>query len=162
MANEFYYCVSLSIVHPSVDPKSITMAITTFHPRIESMAGSERRRKDGTLVVPHRKVALSHWLADLHEEKRLFSGDKPISDFILSQLEKLEVNAELFTQLRQQGMVALTIGLFGESNYSAVVMSADMLKKCGSLGLDIELNCYGSLTLQSDSPQATFLDSPSA
>jgi hypothetical protein len=143
MANEFHYCVSLSIAHPSVDPKSITAVITSLRPKIETMAGSERRAKDGTTIVPQRKAALSHWLADLHDEKRLYSGDKAISEVILTQLEKLEKHTDFLSQLRHQGVVALIIGWFGESNYSAGVLSADMLKKCGDLGIDIELNYYG-------------------
>jgi hypothetical protein len=142
MANEYYYCVSLSIVHPSVDPKSITAAITCLKPKVETMAGTERRRRDGTLIVPNRKAQLSHWLAELHQEKRLYSGDTPISDFIFKQLDKLEKHRALFDSLRQEGIVALDIGWFSESNYSADVLNAEMLKKCGDLGIDIELNLY--------------------
>jgi hypothetical protein len=148
VANEFYYCVSLSIVHPSVDPKSITEVITGLRPRIETMAGSERRRSDGTPIAPSRKAVLSHWLADLHDEKRLYSGDKPISDLVLSQLTKLEKHTDFLGQLRQEGMVALRIGWFSESSHSAGVLSTEMLKKCGDLGVDIELNFYGPSTSQ--------------
>ena len=143
MANEFYYCVSLSIVHTSVDPKTISSALSSLHLKIETMAGSERRRSDGKLIEPQRKAILSHWLADLHEEKRLFSGDIPISTFILGELERLEIHADLIAELRQDGDVALRIGWFSESNYSAAIFDANMVKRCGALGLDIELNCYG-------------------
>jgi hypothetical protein len=140
MANEFRYCVSLSIIHPSADPKSITQVIVDLRPRIETMAGTERRAKDGTPIVPSRKAALSHWLADLHDQERLDSSETPISDFILDQLRTLEKHADLFRQLRQDGVVALRIGWFSDSNYSSGVFSAEMLKKCGDLGVDIEIN----------------------
>lgn len=142
MANEFYYSVSLSIVHPSADPKSITGIITSLCPRIATMAGTERRTKDGTPIVPSRKAALSHWLADLHDEEKLFSGDRPLSDFVLSKLRQLEVYGRLFAQLREEGIVALVIDWFSESNHSADVLSAETLKKCGDLGIDLELNYY--------------------
>src|SRR5713101_2899430 len=103
MANEFYYCVSLSIVNPTADPKAISEVITNLHPKVESKAGSERRKRDGTPIVPSRKVALSHWLADLHDEQKLFSGDRPLSDFILAQLDRLQPYRGLFAQLRQEG-----------------------------------------------------------
>jgi hypothetical protein len=146
MANEFYYSVCLRIVHPTADPKSITEVITSLHPKIHSKAGSERRAKDGTPIVPNRKAALSHWLAELHDEEKLFSGDKPMSDFILGQLDKLEAYRSLFAQLREEGEVGLVIGWFSESNHSAGVLSAETLRKCGDLGIDLELNYYAPLT----------------
>jgi len=143
MANEFHYCASLSITHPSVDPKSISEIITEFPPRIETMAGSERRSRDGTLIVPHRKAVLSHWLAYLHNEERLYSGEHPVSDFLLGKLQKLEKYTDFISQMRQQGAVTLVIGWFSESNYTAEIFTAELLKKCGDIGLDIELNIYG-------------------
>lgn len=122
MANEFYYCVSLSIVHPTIDPKSITRSITTLRPRIETMAGTERRTKDGALIVPRRKATFSHWLADLHDKEKIYSGLKPLSDFILEQLTQLEEHRILFGQLRQEGQVTLRIGWFSISNYSVCVL----------------------------------------
>jgi hypothetical protein len=143
MANEYYYCVSLSIIHPRVDPKSITTSIKTLDPKIEVMAGTERRRKDGTPVIPSRTAALSHWLADLHAEERLYSGTTPISEFILEKLADLETCRDLFAEIRQEGEVALVIGWFSHAGYSAGVLNAAALKKCADLGLNIELNFYG-------------------
>ena len=143
MANEFYYSVSLSIVHPTADPKSITEVITSLRPKIETKAGSVRRRQDGTAVVPTRTAALSHWLAELHDQDKLFSGDRPMSDFILDQLDKLKPYQRLFDQLREEGEVTLMIGWFSESNHSAGVLKAETLKICGELGIDLELNYYG-------------------
>jgi hypothetical protein len=142
MANEFHYSVSLCIVHPTVDPRSITKELTSLRPAIEKRAGDERRSKDGKPLVPRRKTLLSVWLANLHDEERLYSGVKPLSVFIVESLAKLEGHRDLFFQLRQQGNVALRVGWFSDSNYSAEVLSSDALKKCGDLGLDIELNCY--------------------
>jgi hypothetical protein len=143
MANEFHYCVSLSIVHPTADPELITAAITSLRPRIQAMAGSERLGKDGKPIVPNRKVMLSHWLANLHDEPKMCSSDKPVSDFILEQLVKLEKHHSLFAHLQQLGQVTLRIGWFSDTNYSADVLTAKTLKKCGDLGIDIELNYYG-------------------
>lgn len=107
------------------------------------MVGTELRAKDGKLRIPNRKAVVSHWLAELHDEEKLHSGMKPLSIFILEQLLELERYHDLFAQLRQEGRVVLRIGWFSESNYSAGVFHAEMLKKCGDLGIDIEINCYG-------------------
>jgi hypothetical protein len=142
MANEFHYSVSLSILHPTVDPKHITSLLVGLRPRIETMAGTERRTKDGKLIVPPRKAPLSHWLAGLHDEKRLYSGSEPISNFILERLTELEKHRDLFAELGKEGRVELIIGWFSESNYSAAVLDCETLKKSGELGIDIELNFY--------------------
>ncbi len=143
MANEFHYCVSLSIVHPTIDPKLVTETIKELHPAIETKAGSERRRSDGTLFFPVRKAALSHWRAPLHGKEKLYSGDAPISDFILNQAEALSPYRNLFADLRREGEVVFRIGWFSDSNHSAGVLSAATLKSCGDIGVDIELNYYG-------------------
>lgn len=107
------------------------------------MVGTERRNKDGKLIEPSRKAVVSHWLADLHEEKKLYSATKPISDFILEKLTGLESYGTLFAQLREEGQVELRVGWFSVSYHSAEVLSAEALKKCGDLGIDIEINFYG-------------------
>lgn len=142
MANEFYYSVSLSIVHPTIDPDWITQAIPDLNPRIQTMAGTERRGKDGAPIVPSRKALLSHWLADLHQEPTLYSDAKPLSDFILEKMTELEKFHDVFVHLRQEGEVVLMVGWFSEDNHSAGVLSAEALQKCGKLGIDIEVDFY--------------------
>ena len=142
MANEFYYCISLSIVHPTIDPATITKAIPTLCPRIETMAGTIRRGKEGNPIVPERRAALSHWLAELHQEEKVYSGSKPVSEFVSERLTDLQPYRDLFTSLRREGQVSLRIGWFMESNYSAELLDAATLRRCGELGLDIELNVY--------------------
>lgn len=143
MAFEFYYCVSLSIVHPTIDPRKITEAIPSLHPRIEVMAGTERRGRDGKPLIPRRAAAVSHWLADLHQEEKLYSGAKPMSDYVLERLTELEKHRSLFAHLREEGEVVLRIGWFSVSNHSAEALKAATLRKCGDLGIDMELNFYG-------------------
>ncbi len=142
MANEFHYCVSFNIVHPTLDPRSVTKKLVSLRPKIETMAGDERRGRDGKPLIPKRTSSLSAWSADLHDEPRLYSGTKPLSAFIMECLTKLEGHEDFFSKIRQEGKVALSIGWFSDSNYSAEVLNADALKKCGELGVDIELNCY--------------------
>ena len=81
-------------------------------------------------------------LADLHQEERLHSGVTPFSDFIRDQVSKLEGHRDLFAKLREEGKVALYIGWFADTQYSAETFYADALRICGDLGIDIELNCY--------------------
>lgn len=142
MANEFFYSVSLSIVHPTIDPAQITKVIKILRPKIQTMAGDIKLGKNGLPIVPNRRAALSHWSADLHDEDKLYSGDKPISDFILARLNGLEEHGPLFFQLREDGEVKLFTGFFSITNCSAGVLSAAMMKKCGDLGIDIEFHFY--------------------
>jgi hypothetical protein len=142
MANEFYYSVSLSIVHPTIDPHWITRTIPSLNPRIQTMAGTERRGTGGEPIVPSRKALLTHWLADLQQEPKLYSDVKPLSDFILEKMTDLEKFHDIFAHLRQDGEVVLVVGWFSEDNYSAGVLSAEALQKCGELGIDIEINFY--------------------
>lgn len=142
MANEFYYCISLSIVHPTIDPAIITKAIPELRPTIETMAGTIRRGKDNKPIVPARTTSLSHWLAELHREEKIYSGSKPICEFITEKLDELESHRDLFTHLRQEGQVSLLMGWFSESNCSAELLDAETLRRCGELGLDIELHVY--------------------
>jgi hypothetical protein len=142
MANEFYYCISLSIVHPTIDPAIITKAIPELRPKIETMAGTIRRDKGNKPIVPERTASLSHWLAELHPEEKLYSGSKPICEFIFERLNDLDPHRDLFAHLRKAGQVSLRIGWFMESNYSAELLDAETLRRCGELGLDVELNVY--------------------
>jgi hypothetical protein len=140
MANEYFYCASLSVVHPTIDPRTISARITSLSPKIETLAGTQRLGKNGKPLVPPRKAALSHWAADLHAEQTLNSADRPISEFILEKLRGLEMHRDFFAQLRQEGQVILVVHWFAITNYAADVFSAETLKKCGELGIDIELN----------------------
>src|SRR5262245_18174556 len=112
MANEFDYSVCLSILHPSVDPKAITSAITELHPVIEAVAGSDRRDREGRIILPTRQTMYSHWLADLHPQRRLFSGDVQLSEFIVMRLSELERHRDLFHELNKEGEVTLMIALY--------------------------------------------------
>lgn len=142
MANEFHYCISFDIVHPTLDPAFITQELGGLQPTRKVMAGDERRGRDGKLLVPGRKAAFSVWSTNLHDEARLYSGTKPLSTLIIEFLAKLESHAEFLSRIRQEGKVALNIGWFSDTNYSAEILSAEAMKKCGDLGIDIELNCY--------------------
>jgi hypothetical protein len=137
MANEFDYSVSLSILHPSVDPKVITAAITELHPSIEALAGSDRRDREGKIITPPRKTMYSHWLAYLHPEERLFSGDVPLSEFIEMRVGELKRHRDLFHELGKEGGVTLVLALYSKGNHAADVLYADALKQCADLGVNI-------------------------
>jgi hypothetical protein len=142
MANEFSYSVSLSILHPSVDPKVITASITELRPVIEALAGSDRRDREGRVITPHRQTLYSHWLAELHPDKRLFSGDIPLSEFISKRLDELKHHQGLFHELGQEGEVTLIVALYIKGNHAADVLYADALRQGAELGVNIELDIY--------------------
>lgn len=142
MANEFYYCVSLDIVHPTIDPQILTSQITELSPRREVKAGQYRRNTRGELVFPKRRVPLSHWSAQLHPGTRLYSGTTPLSACVLNSLSNLERHKDLFHELIQDGRVVLDMAWFSNSNYLAETISADVLKACANLHLSLELNVF--------------------
>jgi hypothetical protein len=147
MAFDFKYCVSLSIVHPSLDPRTVSATIVELSPRIESMAGEDRRGRDGNLLTPHRKVQLSHWLAPLHEEEYLRSESTPLSDFILEWAKKLMRYQTLLLEIGCEGSAKFSVGWFSDSTNSAAALSADALKACGDLGIGIDLDFYAPRTV---------------
>lgn len=149
MANEYYYSVALSILHPSIDPKAITTMLTELHPIKEVMVGSDRRDSQGNTVTPSRKSLYSHWLADLHTEERLYSGSVSMSDFISMRLSELERHRGFFHELRKDGEVTLIVAWFCETNHPADRIHADALQKCGDLGLDVDLYVYCNCDQQS-------------
>jgi hypothetical protein len=107
------------------------------------MAGSERlSNKDGKPVSPRRNSAVSHWLAELHPETRLRSGTAPLSEFLYQRLVEIEPYKAFLREVQEQGTVTFIIGWFSESNYSADVLTARTLAKCGELGINIELDYY--------------------
>jgi hypothetical protein len=142
MANEFYYCVSLSILHPTIDPRIITKEITEFKPSVEIMAGMVRVGKDGKPLVPMRKASQSYWCADLHSEEHIFSQTRPFNDFIMDVLCILETHRNLFEHLKIDGEQHFFVGWFHKYGCAAERITSDVLKKCGELGLDFELHCY--------------------
>jgi hypothetical protein len=143
MANEFWYQVSLVIVHPSMDPKKISQAIRSLTPCVETLAGSEHRPARKRPGTHPRRALLSVWRAQLHAEETLYSGERPISDFILNCLPSLEEHRDLFWSLRTEGKVVLAVNWFADEHHSAGVLSAETLTICGDLGLDLELYLYG-------------------
>jgi hypothetical protein len=142
MANEFDYSVCLSILHPSVDPKVITSEIAELSPVIEALAGSIRRDREGRIITPPRQTMYSHWLAELHPEERLFSGDVPLSEFIALRLGELERHRDFFHEMNKEGVVTLIIALFTKSNHAAGVLYVDALTQCAELGISVEIDIY--------------------
>ena len=143
MANEVKYHVSLSIVHEDIDPQIITSALTCLTPRIESQAGTERLLKDGQPATPPRKVLMSHWLADLHDEEMMYSGEISISEFLTSKLEILESHALLFQNLEERGSVSLLLDWFVEpSHHYSGTLEAELIQRLGKLGIDIEVSVF--------------------
>ena len=66
---EFYYCVSLDIVHPSVDPKRISEQIDTFRITHQTMAGTLRRAKDGS-PIEGQLILINHALAEAEKRSK--------------------------------------------------------------------------------------------
>lgn len=139
---EFNFCVSLEVVHPSIDPKTITQRIKGVRVTNETMAGSERHTRDGRPIEPRRRAMLTHWGAELHDGPRLYSGNVDLAEFVNGELDKLQQYREFFREVSLEGEVFLRIGWFSESNHSAARLSSNLLKRCGDIGLGMELDYY--------------------
>lgn len=142
MANEFDYAVAISITHPSIDPKVISQAITEFHAKIETIAGSLRVSRKGSPILPARTATLSHWLAELHDTRTIDSDITPLSQFLNEKLAQLEHHRELFSAVREAAHVALCIDVFPKSNCAAAEIESETIALCATLGLSIELCVY--------------------
>ena len=140
MANDFYYSLSLCINHESIDPQVISNAITHLTPEFESRAGRDVSRRSGIEVNRGRVAARSVWIARLHEENRLYSGIRSLSDAIEEEVDKLRYCKKLFRDIRKNGVINLVVWVFMISNFAAEVITVEAIAACVRLGIDIELN----------------------
>lgn len=142
MAFEFYYTVSLTIVHPSIDPSVISEKISALRPKKASKAGSIRCNALGEPIQPERKSLLTHWTAPLHDEPRLHSANHPFPAFLSAKLTDLEQFREVFLELGKEGDVFFRIGWFSITSHSAESLAPGLLQKAGNVGIGFELNYY--------------------
>jgi len=142
MAFEFHYSISLTIIHPSLDPVLFTEQISELQPRTEIKVGTELVDAGG---LPNgRNARNSFWSAPLHKAKRLYSETNPISEFIGEKLAVLKRHRELFHEWKEDGYVVLQIDWFSETGHSAACLESDVIRRCADLGLGIELCFYAS------------------
>lgn len=142
MANGFTYCVDFSVLHPTIDPRAISQAIPEFTPEIMVKAGAPRLNSHGQTIEPARIAAKSHWLAPLHDGKRMNSESVPLNDFLESRIALLEKHAAFLSEVRQDGELTLIIGWFSNGVSSGCSVGASLLRLCGELGIDLELHIY--------------------
>ena len=136
---EFFYSVELSITHPTMAPEVLTHSLG-LNPTLHTKAGEERTNIRGKPLG--RKARLSTWRCNLHDEPRLDSKVTPLSAFINSWIQKLTPNAGLFEKINNEGGEAQfsVCWYAGDTSYATGILESATLKKCGALGLDIELN----------------------
>jgi hypothetical protein len=138
---EFRYKISLSILHPSIDPVKIS-SVLGGKPKIQRKAGEEVLSTKG--VPLGRKSKLSHWLVSLQDGQMVKSDAHPISEIILNAAKEIEPHKQFLKSITDEGgKVEFRIAWFGNSSNSTGVLKAEALQLCGALGIDILLDVYG-------------------
>src|SRR5260370_3207210 len=102
-----------------MDSKVLASALKGLHPSIEVTAGEDRRDRQGRVIDPLRKALYSHWLAELHAEKRLYSADLSLSAFLATVATELAPYCNLFETVNKEGEVILIITWYSEHSHPA-------------------------------------------
>ena len=136
MAWEFRYKLSLDLDHPSMNPEDITSKIPEVKPCHTATAG---------VPIPGRpRVPVwSVWIARLHEEEWQHSETQDFADALRKSLERLTPYGDLFKEIRQSGHAYFQIVYFSDTKHCVSVIPPDLLRRCGELNLDLDLEFYG-------------------
>jgi len=136
----YRYCVSLRITHPSIDPNEITLALGR-KPVGQWRAGELRISPKGTILGGIRKE--SFWRCHPHEEHRLSSQAQYLEDYLKLLTDELEQFEDFLSSITSTGgRIEYFVGLFSENNIGNV-FSSSLLKKIGTLNIDLSLDIYG-------------------
>jgi len=142
MANEFNYNACLSINHPTIDARLISKALSSYLPIVEATAGSVACHANGSPYLPIRKSVQSYWLAQLHQEKLLYSGETDLSVFLEQHINLLSDHAEFIQNILNEGRVVFKIALYHITKYLAYEIESCVLAKVGAFGIGIEIHSF--------------------
>jgi len=136
--------VSLHVVHPDVDPESITAALGVA-PKIQYRAGDRRRRLDGKLL--DGVYSRSHWVHSMD-----LSGVTDLVSFLEELLRRLEIHGELFKRISASGgRTELFCGIYAESGWDEVIPHR-LFAGLGELKVDLRLDGYPKAHEKADRP----------
>jgi hypothetical protein len=133
--NEFSYCATLHISHPSMPPEEIT-AVLGIIPQRQTGAGSPRRTPNGAKLGG--SYSSNHWSCELPTT----DGER-LAEFLWRIVEMLSSRREFLTTLSSSGgEIECFVGLFTERNCDEL-FPCDLLSAMGSLSIGLRLDIYG-------------------
>jgi hypothetical protein len=133
--NEFSYCATLHISHPSIPPEDIT-AVLGIIPQRQTKAGTPRRNANGAELGG--TYPFSHWSCELPT-----TDGEQLAAFLWSVVELLSPHREFLTTLASSGgETECFLGLFTEKNCDEL-FTCKLLSAMGSLGIGLRLDIYG-------------------
>ncbi|MDB5384929.1 MAG: hypothetical protein JWM11_575 [Planctomycetaceae bacterium] len=135
----YEFCVSLSIMHPSIDPAVITSRLGVS-PKRHRTVGEQRVTTKGVPLPGLNKE--SFWLATLHSGERLSSESISIEQFLADANGRLTQHREFFRELASSGgYLEYFIGWFGGGNFSATLEPV-LMAAIADLGISIGFDVY--------------------
>jgi hypothetical protein len=138
---DYRFCISLRITHPSIDPAEISNALG-FEAFRSWKVGQNRTAPNGKPLEGKSKE--SFWAGKLHEQKRLYSNETCIEDYISLQNKKLMSHSLYFKNLVDTGgYVEYFVGWFSADNVG-LTLEPKLMKETASLNIAIGLDVYVS------------------
>lgn len=138
--DDYTFCVSLSITHPSITPAEITEELK-IKPSSFQVKGDQRITPKGKTV--ETKYEENMWRHDPDEGRRLSASDTYLEDYLLSLNNKFAEHKSYFSQLvATGGYIEYFIGWFeGDYNLMAT-LSPELLISTGQLNIAIGIDAY--------------------
>jgi hypothetical protein len=139
MAFGFKYKVSLVLTHPSMEATDLTERLREFSPEKAISAGDMRSFKSGL----KRPAALTVWRTNLAGDY-IDSETADLNEFLKSWLPRLRKHQDAFLDVNSGGDSRLEIEWRFSTTHSVEVLSPDVLKELGAIGLALDLEIYTS------------------
>jgi hypothetical protein len=139
MAFGFKYKVCLVLTHPSMEAIDLTERLREFAPEIAISAGEIRTFKSGLT----RPAALTVWQTNLVGDY-IDSETAELNEFLISCLPSLRKHQDVFLDVNSGGDSRLEIEWRFSTTHSAGVLTPDVLKELGAIGLALDLEIYTS------------------
>jgi hypothetical protein len=134
----YSHTLSLSIVHPSLDPASVTQVLG-LKPQRTWLAGEQRSTPKGTPL--QGRYAEGYWATDPFEYGWQASTDMQIEDALEELVSFLEPHAAFLRQISSGGIVKVWVSSQSTRNY-AFELSPSMLGRLASLGATLVHDVY--------------------
>lgn len=134
--NDFEYCASLHIVHPSLDPDAISDALP-LHPERTHRRGDPRQTRRGTPLPG--AYPTGYWCCEL-----VVHDGENIEAFLTRLVDDLEPAREMLRGISDDdGEVECFISLFAKSLCDQS-LPPNLLLTLGQIGISLRLDYYGA------------------
>ena len=137
--SDYRFCVSLHVSHPTLDLGELTQILGLKPSRVWK-SGEPRVTPKGTPLEGVYKY--NSWSAPLHEQKRIFSTDIYLEDYLEKLNQQLTPHKIKFGEIvNSGGYIEYFVGWFSEGNIGAT-LNPKLLKSTAELNISIRLDIY--------------------